>query len=96
MDTIQDQNVRGGLLPFIVVILFPEHITEKKMIIYNDLMNKIVVEYKERSKGVLKKYSNEIIELYKQISQFENVDALDSNYTMISAADDFKNGIYLP
>ncbi|UYP46867.1 hypothetical protein NEF87_003152 [Candidatus Lokiarchaeum ossiferum] len=96
LDIIPDTDVRGGFMPFIVVILIPDFLPEDKISSFDEILAKIVSNYKEHHGISLSNYKGEILNAFSLAQQIiEDHISIDVSYSLTSAVDDFKKGVGL-
>ena len=94
LDTIPDEGVRGGLMPFIVVLLLPDYLPEDKVAEFDDVMARIGTAYKETQSKSIHLYNKEMQEVFKRAMEMDEIEiTLDPSYTLTGAISDFKQGI---
>lgn len=96
LDIIPDAEVRGGFMPFIVVILIPDFLPEDKFASFDEILATIVTNYKKHHEISLASYKGEIIDVFSLAQQIiEDKIFIDDSYSLTSAVDDFKKGVGL-
>jgi len=94
METYEAPHVRGGLMPFIAVILLPEAFPDKRTAIFDELFFRIAMEYGKFQVPVLENFAGEIETLYSaEKSSEEAVIQIDPAYSLTAAMNDFKAGL---
>ena len=95
-DVIPNTEVRGGLQPFIVVLLVPSYITDEELDEFNETMLKFAQKFSRKEEIFLKDYYPEFKALFELIiSLKETNDKISEYYSYTAAVDDFKAGIKL-
>jgi tetratricopeptide (TPR) repeat protein len=94
LDSIPNENVRGGLQPFIVVFLVPEDFSEENLNAFNDILIRIGLHFSKEKRIKIKEYYDEIKTLYQtqSVEKDENI-VIEPNYSLSTAVNDLKMGI---
>ncbi|MBD3351804.1 MAG: hypothetical protein GF364_09995 [Candidatus Lokiarchaeota archaeon] len=96
LDTIENDDVRGGLQPFSIVILLPEQFPQERLAIFEDILQKMSAVVSNKQKIDLKKYYEEIVDLYLEQAFEEDLDLeIEDGYSITAAVNDFNHGLEL-
>jgi tetratricopeptide (TPR) repeat protein len=92
LETIPNPDVRGGLQPFIVVLLLPENFGN--LDVFEETMTKVAMKYKEKPRPVLRELFSDFMDIYRREMQAEEgLLKLEDGYSLTTAVTDFKNGV---
>ena len=95
-DVIPNAEVRGGLQPFIVVLIAPDYLSDEDLNEFNEIILKITQRFSRKEEITLKTYYPELFNLFKsKKSVLEKEVELSKFYSYTAAMEDFQAGIKL-
>jgi len=96
IEVIHNPEVRGGFQPFIVVLLVPDYIRDKDLVVFDVPMSKIAQKYINEKEVLIKETFKEIKEIYVKDQEFkESKFEISDLYSYTAAADDLRAGVQL-
>lgn len=96
LDNVENEEVRGGLQPYSIVILLPEEFPSEKLTIFDTILNNMSVYFMNENRIDLVNYIEDITEIYLgQLFEEDLSIELEDSYTFTAAVNDFKNGLEL-
>ena len=94
LDVIENKEIRGGLLPFILVLLIPERFPSEKTIEFKEFLEKAIEEHKLTRSANLHFLVEKVIERYNKWRNIEEEEKYDLEaYSITAAVNDFKSAI---
>ncbi len=97
LDSIEDtESKEDKNQPFIVVVLFPDYVSDKELEQYDKLIYNIGTEFINERKPLLRRHFGKIYDSFLLTEKVHDADiSIDDNYTFNDALLDFKRGIEL-
>jgi tetratricopeptide (TPR) repeat protein len=96
LDVVHNPEVRGGFQPFIVVLLVPDYIVDKKLEIFDAALIKVAKRYIEEKKVFIEEGFGNIEEIYAKEQEIkESKFEISALYSYTVAVDDFRAGVQL-
>jgi tetratricopeptide (TPR) repeat protein len=96
LDTKRNREVRGGLQPFIIVMLVPDHFSKTNLEKFDPIILKIAKKYQNEKIISVEENFPEIEEIgTKELEIKDSGFEIDENYSYTAAVDDFKAGVQL-
>jgi tetratricopeptide (TPR) repeat protein len=94
LETVVNPEVREGLQPYIVVLFLPDYLPEEKISLFDPILSKIGVQFKNKVENPILAYSDELKETLIQAEQMDDLEiTLEPSYSLTHAVEDFKKGI---
>lgn len=95
-DTIESEDVRGGRLPFIVVVLVPERFPDKQLPVFDDVLEKLSTLYARSQGKMLEAHYDKVRGLFEtEMTAETGAVSIDESYSFTAAVQDFQRGIQL-
>lgn len=94
LDSIENQEVRGGRQPYAIIILLPEEFVTDNLPAFDDLLQNMSTYYANERNIDLSSYFDEIIDVYlgQQFQEDLNIE-IEKGYSFNAAVNDFKRGL---
>ncbi len=94
LDVLENAQVRGGLLPFILVLMIPERFPTEKVSTFKPSIEKSIKEYKITKSANLNNLVEECSAIYNKWRYLEEEETLNiETYSLTTAVNDFKAAI---
>jgi tetratricopeptide (TPR) repeat protein len=94
LDVIENTQVRGGLLPFILVLMIPERFPSEKNLNFKPAIEKTIKDYKNVRSANLKILVDECLDVYNKWRYLEEEEKFNiDSYSLTTAVNDFKSAI---